>query len=151
SSFGSDGSPGFGVAKSTDGGATWTVLAGATFTGRRINSIVPTSIGSGGTQVVLAPTRESTGGVWRSSDSGNSLTRISGSNGLRSAGVTSIAGDPGNTNRFYAGVPGNGIYVSTDGGATWAVTSANILSAARILLTAGAATGNPVYASLISN
>src|SRR5215831_9190082 len=88
SSFGSDGSPGVGVAKSTDGGATWTVLAGAIFTGRRINSIVPTSIGSGNTQVVLAATREASGGVWRSTDGGSSFTRISGSNGLPSAGVT---------------------------------------------------------------
>jgi len=154
SSFG-DGSPGFGVAKSTDGGATWMVLAGATFTGRRINSIVPTSIGSGNTQVVLAATREASGGVWRSTDGGSSFTRISGSNGLPSAGVTSLVGDPGNANRFYAGVPGsgaaNGIYVSTDGGATWSQTSANILSAGRILLSASQAAGNPVYAMLISS
>jgi hypothetical protein len=44
-----DGSPGFGVARSTDGGTTWTVLATSTFAGRRINSIVPTTLtGSGG-------------------------------------------------------------------------------------------------------
>jgi hypothetical protein len=155
SSFGSDGNPGFGVGKSTDGGVTWAVLAGATFAGRRINSIVPTSIGSGSTQVVLAATRESSGGVWRSTDGGNSFTRISGSNGLPNAGVTSLVGDPGNPNRFYAGVPGtgvaNGIYVSTDAGATWSLTSANILSASRILLSAGRPTGNPVYSMLFSS
>ena len=43
SSYASDGSPGFGVARSTDGGATWQVLAVATFANRVINSIVPTA------------------------------------------------------------------------------------------------------------
>src|ERR1700736_4407441 len=57
SSFASYGSPGFGVARSTDGGATWTVLAAATFTGRAITSIVPTTL-SGGNVVLAATLRE---------------------------------------------------------------------------------------------
>src|SRR6516162_330670 len=54
SSFSFNGSPGFGVARSTDGGATWTVVAAATFAGRRIASIVPTTLSGG--NVVLAAT-----------------------------------------------------------------------------------------------
>src|SRR5205814_1128936 len=54
SSDGFDGNPGFGVARSLDGGNTWSVLAGATFAGRRINSIVPTTLLGG--NVVLAST-----------------------------------------------------------------------------------------------
>jgi hypothetical protein len=54
SSFVFDGSPGFGVARSTDGGRTWTVLAQDTFSGRRINSIVPTALDGG--NVILAAT-----------------------------------------------------------------------------------------------
>src|SRR5204863_4337944 len=42
SSFG--GAAGFGVAKSTDGGNTWSILTSSTFIGRRINSIVPTML-----------------------------------------------------------------------------------------------------------
>jgi hypothetical protein len=44
SSFSGFGSLGIGVARSTDGGTTWTLLAGSTFTGRAINSIVPTTV-----------------------------------------------------------------------------------------------------------
>src|SRR6266481_4415711 len=68
------GSPGFGVARTTDGGATWTVLAAATFTGRRIDSIVPTTL-SGGKVVLAATLRGSLAGVYRSADKGVSFAR----------------------------------------------------------------------------
>jgi hypothetical protein len=54
SSFASDGSPGFGVARSTDGGRSWAVLSGGTFAGVPIDSIVPTALDGG--NVVLAAT-----------------------------------------------------------------------------------------------
>src|SRR3984893_9888055 len=60
SSFAFDGSPGFGVARSTDGGRTWSVLAQDTFAGRPINSIVPTALDGG--NVVLAATWYGPGG-----------------------------------------------------------------------------------------
>src|SRR5215471_8997875 len=95
------GSPGFGVARSTDGGTTWTVLAGATFTGRAITSIVPTSLVSGGNVVLAATLRGSLAGVCRSTDNGVSFTRISGNgtSGLPDAGVSQLIADPGNANR----------------------------------------------------
>src|SRR5215472_1492991 len=65
SSFAFDGSPGFGVARSNDGGRTWTVLAEDTFAGRRINSIVPTALDGG--NVVLAAT-------WRDVPPGKPMT-----------------------------------------------------------------------------
>jgi hypothetical protein len=74
SSLAGEGSPGFGVVRSTDGGDIWTVLAEATFTGRRINSIVPTGLDDG--NVVLAATRLDGGGVFRSTDLGSSFTRL---------------------------------------------------------------------------
>ncbi|HZU91210.1 MAG TPA: hypothetical protein VE993_18300, partial [Stellaceae bacterium] len=55
SSLSDQGSPGFGVARSTDGGETWSVLAESTFAGQRIVAIVPTTLGGG--SVVLAATR----------------------------------------------------------------------------------------------
>jgi hypothetical protein len=86
-----DGTPGFGVVKSTDGGLTWSILAAATFAGRRIASIVPTSCLSGG-QVVLAGTLFDRGGVYRSTDGGVSFTRLSGNgiSGLPNGGVSRI-------------------------------------------------------------
>jgi len=96
------GSPGFGVARSTDGGRTWAVLAQDTFAGRRINSIVPTALDGG--NVVLAATLYDGGGVFRSDDMGDSFVRLSGngSSGLPDQGVSSLVADPGNRNRFYA-------------------------------------------------
>jgi len=52
SSLSFDGSTGFGVARSTDGGATWNVLAADTFAGQRIFKVVPTTLDGG--NVVLA-------------------------------------------------------------------------------------------------
>ena len=160
SSFGVFGSLGVGVARSTDGGATWTVLAGSTFTGRAINSIVPTTLTNPtlGTSTVLAATWLDGGGVYRSIDSGVTFTRISGNgtSGLPDAGVSSLVADKSNSSRFYAGVPGSGVYRSIDGGVTW--TSVNtgltgIATSFRILLTvhSGSALGaNAVYAAVMN-
>jgi hypothetical protein len=102
----SDGSGGIGIARSTDGGNSWTVLASDTFTGRVITSIVPTTLNGGAT--VLAATWPDQGGVYMSTDNGITFARISGNgkSGLPNAGVTSLIADPSNANRFYAGVPG---------------------------------------------
>src|SRR5262249_14400279 len=78
SSYQFDGSPGFGVARTTDGGTTWSVGGAATFFGKVINSVVPTTITTDGTintQVVLASTLFDGGGVFRSTDGGTTFTR----------------------------------------------------------------------------
>src|SRR5262249_13411383 len=123
-SFNRFGALGIGVARSTDGGATWTVLAGATLTRRAINSGVPATLGGG--DVGVAATWLDQGGVWRSTDNGVTFTRISGTGGLPAAGVSKLVADPGNPNRFYAGVPfctgggaQAGVYRSDDAGLNW--------------------------------
>jgi hypothetical protein len=154
SSLASLGSPGFGVARSTDGGETWTVLAASTFAGKRITSIVPTSLDGG--NVVLASTDTvPSPGVYRSTDGGNSFNLISGSGGLPSGSISSLVADPGNPSRFYAGRPTQGIFRSDDGGLTW--TSVNtgltgLSAASRILLSVHNSAGNNVvYAALIGS
>jgi hypothetical protein len=122
-----DGSPGFGVARSTDGGITWEVFASNTFGGKPINSIVPTGFNSAGMaaseddEVVLAATwynaNKDDGGVYRSTDGGKTFTRISDGNlqarslpsgtmseGLPWGGVSSLVADPTDRNRLYAAV-----------------------------------------------
>ena len=103
-SFNRFGELGIGVARSTDGGETWKVLARSTFTGRTITSIVPTTLNGGKT--VLAATWPDQGGVYRSTDNGVTFTRISGNgtSGLPNAGVTNLVADPSNSQRFYAAV-----------------------------------------------
>src|SRR5262249_2255859 len=133
-----DGSPGVGLARSTDGGATWQVLAADTFAGERIREVVPTSLNAG--NVVLADAYApgnvvdgfppSGGGVYRSSDGGQTFSRISGApgSGLPDQPVYDLVADPSNPSRFYAGVRlplngvanGNeGVYRTDDGGLTW--------------------------------
>ena len=157
-----DGSPGFGVARTTDGGTSWTVLAKSTFSGRRINSVVPTAISSGGVngQVVLVSTLFDKGGVYRSTNGGNAFTRVSGGSGLPDGGVSSLVSDPTNHLRFYAGVPqafgggsAAGVYRSLDGGQTWSAVNvglSSIATSSRILLSVSRNTG-VVYAMVINS
>ena len=120
SSDASQGVAGFGIARTTDGGATWT-FAGPI--NRRIRSVVATPLDGG--NVVLACTLTGNGGVYRSDDGGGSYTRISGSagSGLPGLGVGALAEDPGDPSRIYAAIPGGGssggVYKSEDGGLTW--------------------------------
>jgi hypothetical protein len=161
-----EGSPGFGVARSTDGGDTWTVLAASTFAGRRIDSIVPTRLDHG--QVVLAATLFGGpgGGVFRSTDLGHSFTRLSGdgTSGLPDQEVSSLVADPGNPKRFYAAVPafstatGNeGVYRSDDGGVTWTAVNTGLTdldTSLRIFLSVHSNAElhtNAAYAAIISN
>ena len=105
------GSLGIGVARSTD------VLAGDTFKGRAINSIVPTTLTNPtlGTTTVLAATWLDGGGVYRSIDSGVTFTRISGNgtSGLPNAGVTSLIADPGSANVVCDGAKPTGATTGT--------------------------------------
>lgn len=178
SSFVFDGSPGFGVARSADGGHSWDVLAQDTFAGRRINSIVPSALDGG--NVILAATLFDSnpggtgfffvlpaGGIFRSTDGGDSFLRVSGngSSGLPNQGVSSLVADPGNRNRFYAAVPatifgatGNeGVYRSDDGGVSWTAVNTGLTgldSSLRILLAVhnnNSQRTSVVYAAIIAN
>jgi hypothetical protein len=151
---------GIGVFKSTDGGATWQLLAQDTFAGLSVNGIVPTSIiVPDGGQVVLAATLNGTfdgtgphaGGLYRSEDGGLSWSRISGTFGLPDDGVSEVVGDPGDPHRFYAAVPGVGIFRSTTDGISWRSVTGNIpasliTTSSRIRLAVSAALVNPIVA-----
>lgn len=153
SSDAGEGSPGFGVVRSRDGGETWQVLAEETFKDRTIISIVPTKLKKG--HVVLAATFRDNGGIYRSTDFGKSFDRISDNDfsNLPNQGVSSLVADPGDSKRFYAAVPsksgvstGNeGIYRSDDGGLTWGLMNlglSGISLSDRILL---AVHNNPIF------
>src|SRR4029079_10180084 len=59
-------------------------------------------------------------GVYRSTNTGTTFTKISGGagTGLPNAGAYDLASDPGNTSRLYVVTTG-GVYRSNDTGATW--------------------------------
>jgi hypothetical protein len=155
-----EGSAGFGVIRSTNGGASWSILAGTTFAGRRINSIVPLARTTGGLagQVVLAATLFDGGGVYRSTNGGNSFVRVSGTAGLPNAGVSSLVADPTSSARVYAAVPAvfpsgasAGVFRSDNGGQTWTRVNTGLTgldTSLRVLLSVGRHTG-VVYAMVI--
>lgn len=169
----------FGVGRSTDAGRTWCVLATATLAGKSIRSIVPTQAVVGGTgvkhQVVLVATSpgfvntnaDTSDGIYRSTDGGTTFRRISGDSvsGLPDASSSDLISDPANAKVFFAAVPNDdggagteGIYVSSDSGATWTRSAGTGLAGAlsgddRILLTAspsGSGGGVALYAEVIS-
>ena len=95
SSNASDGSPGFGIVRSRDGGLTWQILAQSTFAGNRVTSILPTRLrldGTPTTQVVLAGDRR---GLWRSTNQGLTYVQMSGADGtgLPAGEASSIIAD----------------------------------------------------------
>ena len=154
SSFFQLGGTASGIIKSTDGGDTWTVLAQATFSGMAIRRVLPTTLKDPitGKQVVLVAaigTVGTDGGVFRSVDGGVTFTNAL--SGPRDA--CHVTGDPSDAMRFFAGMPGAGIFMSEDGGVTWSCVNGDMPSAAadRIELSVSSVadpiTGrNPVYA-----
>ena len=146
SSLASNGGREFGVGRSTDGGATWTVV-GPNLADRTIRSVVPTRTLDNGNQVVLVA---ATSGIFRSVDGGTTYTLVS--NGIPPDNITDLVGDPGVPTRFYAASNGT-VYRSDDTGATWGEASGNgfvVVAGARVLLSVhNSQNNNVVYAAVI--
>lgn len=170
-----DGGALLGMFRTTDAGATWTAIGGTTFDGITVERILPTGLGGAlATQPVLAATSN---GVYRSPDGGNTWARLSnalatgdgvdndadgttdeaGERNLPNGYSTDVVADPGNANRFYASINGQGVARSDDGGVTWRMVNGTapnnitgIAGTSRIELSVSAAAPNPVYVGLIS-
>jgi uncharacterized repeat protein (TIGR01451 family) len=120
---------GDGVYRSADGGVTWTRVSGDQFNGQSTSSMVvdPTNPdhvylatlrGRGGVRRTSAPTTTPFG-IWESRDGGRHWALKKGTtNELH--GATDLVLDPQNPRVLYASFWGDGVYRSSDGGATWA-------------------------------
>ncbi len=131
---GSDSHYGAGLLKSTNGGASWTVLGANVFSGRAISAVV---VNPQNTQQLWVGVSTRVGGmvdvkpglakpgVYRSSDGGaswpdNQAIRLcSQSNPENCVNVSSVSMERGNPNVVYVGFDGYGVYKTTDGGANW--------------------------------
>ena len=115
-SNGFEGGTAQGVLRTTDGGATWDNFATTTF-GGGIRRIVPTAVGGGlANQVVLAT---ASGGLFRSIDGGQNFTALGIAEGLPTGNASDVIVDPNVPTRLYAGFPKQGVFLSTNTGATW--------------------------------
>lgn len=159
SSFSSAGGSPIGVMRTTNGGTSWSVTPlNPTGTEPRIRAVLPTTIDhDGGTpgvqQVVFVGTVGNADGLYRSTDGGNSYTAISGLNGLPNGPVTDLLVDPNNPSLVYAGVVGDGVFFTDDGGDNWTATDNATLSPASstvIQLTAHAGGGTTVWYTIVS-
>ncbi len=110
---------GAGILQSTDAGGTWSLLANAQFDGQGLNSLAvhPTKVDT----MYLAA---GWSGAWTSTDGGTTWQNLAN---LPSGCVSDLIIARFNSSTLYAGVVGNtgsaqaqnGVYQSTDGGATW--------------------------------
>lgn len=137
-----------GILRTSDGGASWSVLT-ALGTNRSVVGVV------GRGDILLAATN---GGVFRSTDAGLSFVQVAGTSGLAAGDAAALAGDPGNPQRLYALVISGadpGVYRSDDTGATWGKVSDSSIDS---LLGSNARAGElsigssgQVYAAIVQN
>lgn len=119
--FNIDAVTGAGIFKSSDAGTSWTQLT-STASNSSFQFVQDIVVTSGG--VVLAATRD---GIQRSTDGGSNWTKVLGTSGATSTSLTNFANDLeiASTGTIYAGMglifsgSCDGVYASTDNGATW--------------------------------
>jgi hypothetical protein len=112
---------GSGVLKSTNGGSTWTLYGTAAFGGSRTSGIARIRVNKNNSNDVWAA---STAGLAHSTDGGVTWALMNGVGGLPAGSGTIVTDevvldDSVNPAVLYTVYRSNGVYKSTDGGATW--------------------------------
>lgn len=126
---------GRGILKSTDGGASWTLLNNNGVFDRL--AVVKIAVDPGNANNVFAAMSTNTvlgasgnAGIWKSTDGGatwtNTTTGINGVTGTTQ--FTDVIVDPTNGSRLFCAIgddfggPANGVYVTTNAGGSWAIS-----------------------------
>lgn len=114
---------GAGLLKTTDGGATWTLLGAAEFGGMGIASIAihpqnPNIVYVASARSGVAGATQPIRGIFRSNNGGASWTALLTCQDC--LGASDLVLDPQNPDTLYAAFVGYGIFKTTNGGAQWA-------------------------------
>ena len=138
SSYSRKGGPRIGMLRTTNGGATWTTIdGGGALIGKNIAGIA----GRGATIVIAVDNADNyvydEVGIFRSTNTGATWTQISVGDGSTTGlpgGVSyDLASDPSNNSVLYTNIQfaatggSNGIYKSTNSGATWTKVSTSTM------------------------
>ncbi len=110
------GNPNQPLRRSTDGGATWTNVPGATNVrdvgfGRALSPGQPAASGGYPTIYFVGSYRGTAYGIWRSTDNGASFVQIGDYADGRLDGVNTVEGDKNVFGRVYLGYGGSGVVV----------------------------------------
>jgi len=157
-----------GLLYSQDGGNSWTSLGAATLGGQTVDAVAARgSTLIAGTfepsNLVTSAAQQRVGGLYRSSDGGATFTLISGTGGLTTGPVSSIVGDPNNSNRIYAAVSSpsaatnaqTALFVSNDAGVNWtpvfgaAQSGGTISAASQTVLKVASAPGGALAVGVV--
>ena len=111
-----------GILRTTDGGATWVNFAVNPANEGRIKAVLPTGVdldaSAGVQEMILVAEIDGGAGLYRSDDNGQTFTLLSGANGLLAGAVSQLIVDPNNSQRYYAAVPGQGVFRGDFGSVT---------------------------------
>ncbi|MEZ5441858.1 MAG: hypothetical protein R3F15_10265 [Lysobacterales bacterium] len=149
SNFARRGDDELGVYYTTNGGNSWSLLGGNTLLGQRMSGVAARG------PILLAASISGSGGLFRSSNTGASWLRISGSNGLPNGPALDLAPDPAVLTRFYIAIDGTAPSVlrSDDSGATWTDITAGLSSLGsttnNVRLSVGA--GGVLFAAVVNS
>jgi photosystem II stability/assembly factor-like uncharacterized protein len=107
------------LAKSTDGGATWTAIGA----NAAVKKPLTLAIDPSHTATIYAGTLDD--GVYKSDDGGGSFTAHN--SGLSNLHVSALVVDPTTPATVYAGTLNGGAFKSTDGGASWSTFAFGVI------------------------
>ena len=147
SNFAQRGDDEIGLYRTTNGGNSWSILGAPNLVGQKVTALLARGA------LLLAAT--SSGGLYRSVNTGTSFSLASGSGGLPGGGMFDLVGSATTPTRFFAAVKGVAptVFRSDNSGATWTNVTAGIgglaTTTSGVRLAIGA--GGVVYAAVINN